>query len=76
MVAGAKSPKSISDVLMDNSGPMIFAKISLSKEIPSYNWNTILDLNLPSLLGVNLKTICSPKDIFNLSFTFNNCSSP
>ena len=74
----AKSPKSISGVLIAISGPMILAKISISNDIPSSNWNTILDLNRPSLVGVNLilKTTSSPKDIFNLSFTFNNCSSP
>jgi len=73
----AKSPKSISGVLTDISGPIIFAKISISNEIPSSNWNTILDLNFPSLSGVNLilKTTSSPNDIFNLSFTFNICSS-
>ena len=54
IVLVAKRPKSIRGVFIAISGPIIFAKTSISNDKPSSNWNTILDLNFPKLSGVNL----------------------
>ena len=62
---------------MDNSGPIICAKISISKEIPSSNWKTIDALKRPNVFGVNwiLKGSSCPIVITNLSFIFTFCFS-
>jgi len=59
------------------SGPIILAKISISKDIPSTNWNTIDDLKCPNLSGLNfiLKGNFCPIFIIKLSFCITFCPS-